>query len=287
MANQARFAATLKAVKIRMRSVSNIQKITKAMKMVAAAKLRHDQKRMEIGLPFVRPVQDLFQRLPHHDKPDKGPVTMLTVASDKGLCGGINTFAAKWTRLNIFEYEAAGLPVKLFIHGSKGTAALQRLFADRFTTTIAEAGNKHPVNFTSACAIVERLIRHNPERLRLTFNEFISVMSYETRHVEMITKAQVEQMDKMDLSKALDVYSFEPPTTECWDDLHEFYYVCSFYGAWLQSATSEQSSRMAAMENASKNAGEMFEALSLQYNRARQAKITTELCEIISGASAV
>jgi F-type H+-transporting ATPase subunit gamma len=287
MANQARFAATMKAVKIRMRSVKNIQKITKAMKMVAAAKLRHDQRRMDIGLPFVRPVQNLFQRLPQSDRPDKGPVTMLTVCSDKGLCGGINTFATKATRLNLLEYEASGLPVKVMIAGSKGTAAMQRLFADRFTVSISEAANKFPVNFTSACAIMERIVRANPERIRLTYNQFISVMSYDTKTVELLTKNQVEQFDKMEVSKALDVYSFEPPTTECWDDLHEFYYACSFYGAWLQSATSEQSSRMSAMENASKNAGEMFNALELQYNRARQAKITTELCEIISGASAV
>lgn len=94
-------------------------------------------------------------------------------------------------------------------------------------------------------------------------------------------------MDKAEWSKAMDVYSFEPSIYEVWADLHEFYYGTVIYGAYLEAATSEQSARMTAMDNASKNATEMLDKLSLIYNRARQAKITTELCEIISGAAAV
>merc|ERR1712087_509177 len=96
-----------------------------------------------------------------------------------------------------------------------------------------------------------------------------------------------QTMDKAEWSKAMDVYSFEPSIYEVWSDLHEFYYGSLIFGSYLEGALCEQSARMSAMENASKNAGEMLDKLTLVYNRARQAKITTELCEIISGASAV
>merc|ERR1712060_511562 len=103
----------------------------------------------------------------------------------------------------------------------------------------------------------------------------------------IITYKTAMTMDRSEFSKAMDVYSFEPSIYEVWQDLHEFYYGVCIYGAFLESAVTETAQRMSAMENASKNAGEMYEKVSLQFNRARQAKITTELCEIISGASAV
>merc|ERR1719352_1948692 len=113
------------------------------------------------------------------------------------------------------------------------------------------------------------------------------MVSYDTTATEVVTKDSAKLIDKGEFSKAMDVYSFEPSIYEVWDDLHEFYYATMVFGAQLEGAVCEQSSRMSAMENASKNAGEMIEKLSLIFNRARQAKITTELCEIISGASAV
>merc|ERR1712187_158008 len=118
-------------------------------------------------------------------------------------------------------------------------------------------------------------------------NEFVSLMTYNTVAKEVPTIEEAKTMDRAEFSKAMDVYSFEPSIYEVWDDLHEFYYASVVHGAYLEGAVSEQSSRMSAMENATKNASEMMEKISLQYNRARQAKITTELCEIISGAAAV
>lgn len=127
----------------------------------------------------------------------------------------------------------------------------------------------------------------NPNRLKLVSNEFKSMVSYNTTVAPVLTIKGMQNMDKQAFSKAMDVYSFEPALYEIWDDLHEFYYGCVLYGANLQSTVTETSQRMSAMENATKNAGEMYGKVSLQFNRARQAKITTELCEIISGASAV
>jgi F-type H+-transporting ATPase subunit gamma len=267
-----------------MRSVESIKKITKAMKMVAAAKMRGDMRRMELGMPFCRPVQKLFERLPKEDK--AGAVTILSVTSDKGLCGGVNSAVNKVGRLTILDEEAKGNSVKFICMGGKGPAGLKRLFGDRFTLTFEELA-KTPWNFGSASIIADRVAQTQPNRLQVIHNEFQSMVAYDTSPHHITTKAEALAMDRGEWSKAMDVYSFEPALYEVWDDLHEFYYGTVIYGAQLQSAVTEQSQRMAAMENASKNAGEMLEKLTLIYNRARQAKITTELCEIISGASAL
>jgi len=281
---QTRNAATLKVVKERMRSVNNIKKITKAMKMVAAAKVRGDIRRLEAGLPFAQPVQNLLQRLPHEEK--GGSITYLALTSDKGLCGGVNSFVNKQVRLGTIEEEAKGNAVKIQIVGGKGVAGLKRLFADRFTHSFEEV-TKEPWNYYTSSIIAERVTAAEPNRLKLVYNRFRNMAAYETEVVNVVTKNDAKTMDKAEWSKAMDVYSFEPSIFEVWDDLHEFYYGAMLYSHYLNNAVSEQSSRMAAMENASKNAGEMLDKLTLIYNRVRQAKITTELCEIISGASAV
>jgi len=281
---QVRTAMSLKLVKERMRTVAAIQKITKAMKMVAAAKMRGDMRRMELGMPFVRPVQNLIQRLPQEDK--SGPVTFLSVTSDKGLCGGVNSAVNKQTRLAIIDEEAKGNVCTYIGMGQKGPAGLKRLFGDRFKASYEEL-SKLPWNFAAASIIADRVSASNPERLKIVNNKFMSMIAYDTAVAHMVTKKEATAMDRGEWSKALDVYSFEPALYEVWDDLHEFYYGATIFGANLQSAVTEQSQRMAAMENASKNAGEMLDKLTLIYNRAPQAKITTELCEIISGASAL
>jgi len=281
---QVRHAATLKAVKIRMRSVANIQKITKAMKMVAAAKMRQDERRMRNGLPFCQPVQELFERLPREDKPS--PVTFLAVTSDKGLCGGVNSAVNKVVRNSIVDEEGKGNVVKLQVVGGKGLAGLKRLYGDRFTHSFEEVA-KIGWNMTTAFMIAERIRASKPSRLKVVSNQFRSMVAFDTVSKSCITLEQAQRMDKAEWSKAMDVYSFEPSIYEVWEDLQDFYYGSVIYGAYLENATSEQSARMTAMDNASKNASEMLDKLSLIYNRARQAKITTELCEIISGASAV
>jgi F-type H+-transporting ATPase subunit gamma len=281
---QTRHVGSMKIVKQRMRSVENIKKITKAMKMVAAAKLKGEQRRMENGMPFVRPVQALFERLPREEK--SGAITYLAVTSDKGLCGGVNSAVAKETRNGVVDEEAKGNTAKVLCMGMKGVMSLKRLYGDRFTTTLEEVG-KTPWNFAMASMVGERIIASNPNRLKVVSNKFRSMVSYDTVAAHTITLQEAQSMDKAEWSKAMDVYSFEPSIYEVWNDLHDFYYGATVYGAYLQAAASEQSARVSAMDNASKNASEMLEKLSLIYNRARQAKITTELCEIISGASAV
>lgn len=274
-------AGDLKIVAARMKSVKSIQKITKAMKMVAASKLRMDQRRLENGLPFAMPVQRLIQKIPL-DTEEKTSLAILALSSDKGLCGGVNSFVAKQTRALIKETEQAGQQVLLYGVGDKIRAALQRAFGNRFKRILTEV-TKHPWNFTIACLVSERLMQDAPPRLAIVYNHFKSAISYDTLTLNVLTEQQAAASSKKELNN----YEFEPERSDVWKDLQDFYYACTVYGCMLDNIASEQSARMSAMDNASSNAGEMISSLTLRYNRARQAKITTELVEIISGANAL
>ena len=269
-----------------MKSVNSIRKITKAMKMVAGSKLRHDEKRLQTGAPFAKPAQDLINRLPIDKVPLSPQVTFIGLTSDRGLCGGVNSGVARTIRNKIIDLESQGKETRYIGVGIKGTNALKRMFADRFICSCEDV-QKNVWNFVQASAVAERLIATEPQSIMMVHNHYKSAISYETRSVRILSKAEAKSIEKTDWSKAIDQYSFEPSVFEMWDDLHEFYYASTIFGCMLDGIASEQSARMAAMGNASKNAGEMLDKLTLQYNKARQTKITTELCEIISGATAL
>lgn len=276
--------ASLKAIQIRMKSVSGIKKITSAMKMVSAAKFKHDERRMLNGTPFAKPACDFFDRLPLSE--DGNAVSILALSSDKGLCGGINSGVAKQARLKLMEEEKKGSNVTLMSAGNKAVGALRRLYGDRLTGSFEEL-QKVPFNFSTASFLAEKVIESDADRVWLACNRFKSMIAYDTLTVGLQTKKSIMGMDKGEFSKVIDQYEFEPETFEVLDDLLEWYTACAIFKEALTGIAAEQSARMSAMENASKNCGEVLEKLTLRFNRARQAKITTELCEIISGASAV
>jgi len=276
--------ASLKAVQIRMKSVNNIKKITSAMKMVSAAKFRHDERRMLNGVPFAKPVCDFMDRLPTND--DGSNVALMALSTDKGLCGGINSGIAKQIRLRAAEEERKGSTVDIMSAGNKAAGALKRLYGDRISGSYEEL-QKEAFNFTTASYLAQQLDSRDADRAAVATNKFKSMIAYDCEMIDVLTKKGAKAMDKAEWSKVVDQYEFEPASGEVWDDLHEWYYACVIFQNALSGIAAEQSARMAAMENASKNCGEILEKLTLQFNRARQAKITTELCEIISGASAV
>jgi len=282
---QHRNALTIKALGLRVKSVKNIAKITKAMKMVAASKLNREQTRLEKGQGFCVPAVKLYENFPQNQKVDKS-LTYLAITGDKGLCGGVNSQVVKKVRMGIVEHEAQGINTKLFIVGGKGVTGLKRLFGDRYEGSVEEV-TKTGFNYGQAAIIAERVAAMNPDSLRICYNRFVSLISYECLMKNVVTQSDIASTPVLQLSQAVDKFSFEPSMTEMSQDLHEFYLVSTVYGAMLNNIVSEESSRMAAMENASKNASEMIDKLELLYNKARQAKITTELCEIVSGASAV
>lgn len=213
------------------------------------------------------------------DVADESSVLVVAVTSDKGLCGAINSSIVKASRLELARLTAAGVKAQLFVIGEKGRAALSRSAGAPIIAVVTEVG-KTPTTFAEASAVAERLAAVPADRVLLISNRFRSAISYETAYVSVPSEAALKARAEAISAR----YEFE---SDCLAALHEYHLATTLYAALLENATSEQSSRMAAMDNAATNAGDMLGKLSLVYNRTRQAVITRELIEIISGADSV
>jgi len=275
--------ATEKQLKIKINGAKNISKITKSMKMVSAAKLRGDQQRLAAGKPFSEIAYSItgdhkqLENLPADDFPSKNLIVAFT--TDKGLCGGVNTILARMTRQLLVRLEAQNKSYDLLILGEKGRGIMRRAYADKIVGAVTE--RVLPYTFDLACAITQEAITGDYEGVHLIYNEFVSAIAY-TASIKSI-KPLLNSNDPF-----LYPFAVEPENDpEILSNFYEYTMATHVFHSLLDNATSEQSSRMNAMENASKNAAEMINKLTLQYNRARQARITTELIEIISGASAL
>jgi len=275
--------ATEKQLKERMVGTKNIEKITKSMKMVSAAKLRGDQNILAAAIPFAKwtspitgPEVDL-ETLDVSNFPAKNLFVVMT--TDKGLCGGVNTILTRMTRAAVSKLDADGKKVDLFILGEKGRAQMRRTHGDRYIGSATD--RLMPYTFELATALTQEVLNGEYDAVHLLYNKFKSAIVY-IPSVKSVTPL----LDPA--SPFLFNFAVEPDNDpETLQNFYEYTLATKVYHSLLDNATSEQSSRMSAMENASKNAGEMLGKLNLQYNRARQARITTELIEIISGASAL
>jgi len=277
----ARFAGGLEAVKNRMKTVKNIKKITSAMKLVAASKLRKAQVDMEksrqMVAPFVRIVGD-------HPATEGRKNLTVPLTSDRGLCGGINSSVARFSRATFAA--AGGEDASYVVLGEKGRAQLQRSEGSRITQTIGDLA-KARLTFTTASQVAEELMKREPETVRIVFNKFQSAISFRPTIATALSGPML--LDVLQSKGTMDKYEIEGPEDELElaQNLAEFQLATVLFNGLLENQTSENASRMQAMENSTKNASEMIEKLSITYNRARQASITTELIEIISGASAL
>jgi len=279
---QVRGMATEKQLKLRIVGTKNIAKITKSMKMVSAAKLRGDQQRLAAAQPFaawaktVTGVPNDLENLTPAAFPEKNLI--VTFTTDKGLCGGVNSILGRMTRQLLAKIEADGKSYQIFVLGDKGKA-IRRTVGEKMIGSATE--RSLPYNFEIASALTEEFIEGEYGAIHLVYNSFKSAIAY-TPSVKTI----VPLVDPN--SSFLHPFEVEPENDpETLKNFYEYTLATQVFHSLLENATSEQSSRMNAMENASKNAGEMIDKLTLQYNRARQARITTELIEIISGASAL
>jgi F-type H+-transporting ATPase subunit gamma len=268
-----------------MTGTKNIAKITKSMKMVSAAKLRGDQQRLNAADPFsawaasVTGPHKNLENLPATDFPSQN--LLVTLTTDKGLCGGVNSILCRMTRQLIDRLQAEGKTADLFVMGEKGRGQLRRVYGDNIVAAATE--RVMPYNFDLACSLAQDTLSTGKEydAVHIIYNEFVSAIAY-TPSIKTI----VPLTDPTD--EFLYPFDIEPENDpETLQNFFEYTLATQIYHSLMENATSEQSSRMNAMENASKNAGEMIQKLTLQYNRARQARITTELIEIISGASAL
>lgn len=268
------------AVKLRMRSVGNIQKITKAMKMVAASKMRSAQAATEQSRGIVAPFLRLLGDLPSAEG-DKN--VWIPITTDRGLCGAINTMVAKYVRTSVKAQGAEHN--ELVIIGEKGRSQLQRDMRKNIFATIADTG-KVRITYGVACAVAEEILKTEYDVSRILFNRFVSAIAQKPTIATILSPNALEK--EAEAGGAIDQYEIEgPDRAELLHDLAEFQLASTLFNCMLENNCSEQSSRMSAMENSTKNAGEMLGKLTLTYNRTRQATITTELIEIISGATAL
>lgn len=201
------------------------------------------------------------------------------MSTDKGLCGGVNTILSRMTRQLFVRLEAQKKSYQIFVCGDKGRAQLRRQYEDKFFGAATE--RFIPYNFDLACALTQETLSAEYDQVHIVYNEFVSAIAY---------TPSIKSIAPLTDPTSSFLYPFDVEPENDPETLHNFFeytLATQLFHSLLENATSEQSSRMNAMENASKNAGEMINKLTLQYNRARQARITTELIEIISGASAL
>lgn len=294
---------SLKELKNRIISVKSTRKITSAMKMVAASKLRRAQEQAEQARPYAErmarmmaslsanlTVSDTTPRLMTGTGQQK-TVLLLVVTSDRGLCGAFNGSIVRETRRQIRQLESEGKTVKLFCVGRKGRDLLRRDHGAKIIRTVEDIARKR-VSFGAANdiggTIVEMFADDQFDVARIVYNKFKSAMS------QIVTLQQIVPVESSNLktasnseSVATASYEFEPNEDAILNDLLPRSLAMQIYGALLESAAGEQGARMTAMDNATRNAGDMINKLTLNYNRSRQAYITKELIEIISGAEAV
>jgi F-type H+-transporting ATPase subunit gamma len=293
--------ASLKALKIRIGSVKSTQKITKAMKMVAAAKLRRAQDAAEAGRPYAQRLEKVVASIasqitvgPNSPKllagTGRDQVHLFVVAtSDKGLAGAFNTNIARLARRRAGEMIAQGKTVKFYTIGKKGRAVLNRLYPNDFIHSI-EPGALDKLRFADARGYAEDLIARYEagefDVAHLFYSHFKSVLTQEPTEQQIIP-VSIPASAGAATDGVSAAVEYEPDEEEILADLLPRNVAIQLFRAMRENSASEQGSKMTAMDNATRNAGDLIKRLSIQYNRARQAAITTELVEIISGAEAL
>ncbi|MPY69700.1 MAG: F0F1 ATP synthase subunit gamma [Alphaproteobacteria bacterium] len=300
---------SLKDLRGRINSVKSTQKITSAMKMVAAAKLRRAQEQAEAARPFAERMERMLSSLSAALPQGAGgpallagtgrdQVHLLVVAtSDRGLCGGFNSTIVRGARQRIRQLLDDGKEVKVLCVGRKGRDQLRRDFRDRILGTVEDVG-KPRLTFEDADGIASRVTAMFEagefDVCTVIYNRFQSAMSQIVTAQQLIpfvapppAKDAGDAAAEDDAAAGGAVYEFEPDEEEILAALLPRNLAVQIYRALLENAASEQGARMTAMDSATRNAGEMIENLTLTYNRTRQAYITKELIEIISGAEAI
>lgn len=292
--------ASLKELKNRITSVKSTQKITKAKQMVAAAKLRRAEERATQARPYTERMEAVLANLsasaqgnPNAPKllagTGKDETHLLIVATaDKGLCGGFNSSIVRLAREHIIKLQGEGKKVKLITVGRKGNDQLKRLYGDLIVwkTNFVEIKQ---VGFAEAHEIAEKALSMFDagefDVATLFYGKFKNVVTQVPTAQQIIPAVAPEGVAAPDLKGA--IYEYEPDETDILTALLPRYVGVQVFRALLENVASEQAASMSAMDNATRNAGEMIDKLNLKYNRARQAQITTELIEIIAGAEAL
>ena len=289
--------ASLDDLKKRIASVKSTQKITKAMKMVAAAKLRRAQESAEKGRPYSEKMNNVILNLSNgiSDKENapkllsgtgKNKVHLCVVmTSDRGLCGGFNSNIIKKAKSYFSKILNEGKELKLITVGSKGNDQLKRVYGEKIIENISFKESKNANYFDAdkvGKMVIEKFETSEFDVCTIFYNQFKNVITQIPQAQQIIPLNNEQDSNSSDES-----YEFEPDEDEILSNLLPKNISTQIFKAMLENSASEQGSRMSAMDNATRNAGEMVDKLTIEYNRSRQAAITKELIEIISGAESL
>ena len=290
---------SLDDLKKRIKSVKSTQKITKAMKMVAAAKLRKAQENAEKGRPYSKKMQNIILNLTQSISDPKNAPKLLVgtgedkkylcvvLTADRGLCGGFNSNICKLAKINFKKILNEGKDLKIITVGSKGLDQIKREYG-KYVIKKLSFKDKKQISFHEAEIVGNEIIslfnKNEFDKCILFYNNFKNVIT-QIPQAQQIIPAENKKSESAD-EKILS-YEFEPEEDEILEDLLPKNISTQVFKALLENAASEQGSRMTAMDNATRNAGDLVDKLTINYNRSRQASITKELIEIISGAESL
>ena len=290
---------SLDDLKKRIKSVKSTQKITKAMKMVAAAKLRKAQENAEKGRPYSQKMQNIILNLTKTiSDPQNAPKLLVgtgkdkinlcvVLTADRGLCGGFNSNICKLAKVNFKKILNEGKELKIITVGTKGLDQIRREYG-KYVIKKFSFKNKKQISFNEAEIIGKEIIdlfkKDQFDKCILFFNNFKNVIT-QIPQAQQIIPAENNSSTKEEKDPIF--YEFEPEEDEILEDLLPKNISTQVFKAFLENAASEQASRMTAMDNATRNAGDLVDKLTINYNRSRQASITKELIEIISGAESL
>ena len=293
---------SLKDQRARISSVKQTRKITSAMKLVAASKLKRAQEQAEASRPYATRMAQMLGNLAagvqgQPEAPrllagtgEEQKYLLIVATADRGLCGGFNSSIARGARRRIQELQGQGKDVRLICVGRKGRDALRRDYGNLILHTYEGVAGKKRMEFADAHDIAERILEMFEagefDVCEIVFNKFISAIRNELTFLQLVP-AEIPQFQRAEGEELSAPYEFEPDEEQILTELLPRNLGVQVYRALVENAASEQGARMAAMDSATRNAGDMIKRLTLTYNRTRQAQITKELIEIISGAEAV
>ena len=296
---------SLKDIKTQINSVGSTKKITSAMKMVAASKLRRSQEKAEAARPYSSRLEEMLASLASSAASGEGIIKLLTgtgndqnyivipVSADRGLCGGFNSSINRETFKLVKSLENEGKNVQLIPVGKKSRDFFNRLMQDKIIESFSDL-NVSITGYESALQVSNKLQQlyfdGKFDKCILIFNKFKSAISQEVTQQQLIpldVSSSLKEKKSDDNTEAKAIYDYEPDEETILKDLLPKNVSIQIFKVLLESDAGEQGARMAAMDNATRNAGEMIDSLTLKYNRTRQAFITKELIEIISGAESI
>jgi F-type H+-transporting ATPase subunit gamma len=284
----------VKEIRVKIASFKSTQKITKAMQMVAASKMRKAQERMRATRPYAQRIRRVIGHLrkanpdfrhPYLVEREAKNVGFIVITTDRGLCGGLNVNLFKAALAAIREWQGRGTPVSLCLIGSKGVQFFRRLSNVQTLATVTHLGDRpHVADLIGTVKVMLDLYKEGKlDRVFLVHNEFINTMSQKPA-IHQLLPVVTEDEDK--LQKLWD-YIYEPSAAVLLDGVLMRYVESQVYQGAVENVGCEMAARMVAMKSATDNAGKLIEELQLIYNKARQAAITKEISEIVGGAAAV